>query len=62
LYEAIHQRKMDKRNFRKKLLSHDFLERLEEKDKRNSKKGAYLYKFNEEKYNELVQKGYGFEI
>lgn len=62
LYEAIHQRKMDKRNFRKKLLSHDFLERLEEKDKRSSKKGAYLYKFNEEKYNDLVQKGYGFEI
>lgn len=62
LYEAIHRRKMDKRNFRKKILSYDFLERLEEKDKSNSKKGAYLYKFNEQKYNELVQKGYVFEI
>jgi len=62
LYEAIHQRKMDKRNFRKKILSYDFLERLEEKDKRNSKKGAFFYKFNEQKYRELVQKGYGFEI
>ncbi|MFW6101911.1 MAG: NUDIX hydrolase, partial [Bacteroidota bacterium] len=62
LYEAIHQRKMDKRNFRKKLFSYDFLERLEEKDMRNSKKGAYFYKFNEQKYRELVSKGYGFEI
>jgi len=62
LYEAIHQRKMDKRNFRKKILSHDFLDRLNEKDKSNSKKGAFLYKFNEKKYKELVQLGYSFEI
>lgn len=62
LYEAIHQREMDKRNFRKKILSYDFLERLDEKDKRNSKKGAYLYKFNEQKYRELVQKGYSFDM
>jgi len=62
LYEAIHQRKMDKRNFRKKILSYDFLERLEEKDKSNSKKGAFLYKFNEKKYKELVKQGYSFEI
>jgi len=62
LYEAIHQRKMDKRNFRKKILSYDFLDRMEEKDKSNSKKGAFLYKFNEKKYKELVKQGYSFEI
>lgn len=62
LYEAIHRRRMDKRNFRKKILSYDFLDRLEEKDKSNSKKGAFLYKFNEKKYKELVERGYNFEI
>jgi ADP-ribose pyrophosphatase YjhB (NUDIX family) len=62
LYEAIHQKKMDKRNFRKKILSYGFLERLDEKDKSTSKKGAYLYKFNEEKYKKQEQNGYIFEI
>ncbi|MDB2606187.1 NUDIX domain-containing protein [Zobellia sp.] len=51
LYEAIFQQKMDKRNFRKKLATMDFLEKLQEKDMSESKKGAFLYQFNEEKYN-----------
>ncbi len=62
LYEAIYQKKLDKRNFRRKILTMGFLDRLEEKDKGSSKKGAYLYKFNEEKYNYLVSKGYHFEV
>jgi ADP-ribose pyrophosphatase YjhB (NUDIX family) len=62
LYEAIYQKELDKRNFRRKILTMDFLDRLEEKDKGSSKKGAYLYKFNEEKYNYLVSKGYHFEV
>ncbi len=48
LYEAIYQRKVDKRNFRKKILSMGILEKLDEKEKETSKKGAYYYKFNEE--------------
>ncbi|MFC4095234.1 MULTISPECIES: NUDIX hydrolase [Bacteroidota] len=51
LYEAILGEEIDKRNFRKKLNSMDFLIKLNEKDKTESKKGAYLYKFDEDKYN-----------
>ncbi|NLO69394.1 MAG: NUDIX hydrolase [Porphyromonadaceae bacterium] len=49
LYEAIYGRALDKRNFRKKMLSLDFIEKLNEIDKSASKKGAYYYKFKDEK-------------
>jgi hypothetical protein len=49
LYEAIYGTTMDKRNFRKKMHSLDFLEKLDEIDKSGSKKGAYFYKFKDEK-------------
>jgi len=62
LYEAIYQTPFDKRNFRRKLLSMELLEKLEEKEKETSKKGAYYYKFNQQKYEELLQKGFNFEI
>lgn len=62
LYEAIYQKKMDSRNFRKKVLSFGVLIKLEEKDKLNSKKGAFLYKFDHEKYEQLVTRGINFEI
>ncbi len=54
LYEAIHQQKLDKRNFRKKILSMGVLTRLEEKDKVSSRRGAYFHKFNKEKYDEQI--------
>ena len=47
LYEAIYGKPMDKRNFRKKMLSFGFIDKLEEVDKSGSKKGAYYYKFND---------------
>jgi 8-oxo-dGTP diphosphatase len=62
LYEAIYQRKIDKRNFRKKILSMGILEKLDEKEKETSKKGAYYYKFNEEKYDKLKQNGFYFNL
>ncbi len=62
LYEAIYQTRFDKRNFRRKLLSMDLLEKLDEKEKETSKKGAFYYEFNKEKYGELQQKGFNFEI
>ncbi|WP_320113288.1 NrtR DNA-binding winged helix domain-containing protein [Draconibacterium orientale] len=43
LYEAIFQREFDPGNFRKKILSLDVLERLNEKDLSESKKGAFYY-------------------
>jgi len=62
LYEAIYQRKIDKRNFRKKILSMGILEKLDEKEKKTSKKGAYYYKFNKERYEKLEQNGFYFNL
>jgi ADP-ribose pyrophosphatase YjhB (NUDIX family) len=62
LYEAIYQSSLDKRNFRKKILSMDVLIKLDEKDKSNSRKGAYLYRFDRKRYQKLVDAGYSFTI
>ena len=62
LYEAIYQSDLDKRNFRKKILSMDVLIKLEEKDKSGSRKGAFLYRFDKKKYRKLVDSGYNFTI
>jgi ADP-ribose pyrophosphatase YjhB (NUDIX family) len=43
LYEAIYQRKFDAGNFRKKILSLDVLEKLDEKNITESRKGAHYY-------------------
>lgn len=58
LYEAIYRKKLDKRNFRKKILDMDILEKQSDKDKSNSKKGAFYYKFNMKKYDNLMKNGY----
>jgi len=62
LYEAIYQETIDKRNFRKKFLSMDILEKLDEKDKGSSKRGAYYYQFNKDKYDQLIQQGLHFSL
>ena len=62
LYEAIYSKTLDKRNFRKNMLSMGLLEKLDEKEKENSKKGAYYYQFNEQKYKELTSRGFYFNI
>jgi len=48
LYEAIFQRNFDPGNFRKKILSLHTLNRLNTKNKTESKKGAFHYKFKKE--------------
>ena len=50
LYEAIFGTELDKRNFSRKLLSTNLLIKLDEKQKGYSKKGAFFYKIDEEKY------------
>jgi len=62
LYETIYQRALDARNFRKKVLSLNVLEKLDEKDKTTSKRGAFLYKFNYRNYQSLVKSGFNIEI
>ena len=52
LYEAVYGTELDKRNFRKRVKEMDFIEKTELIDKKNSKRGAYLYRFNNKAYNE----------
>jgi 8-oxo-dGTP diphosphatase len=44
LYEAIYQRSFDPGNFRKKMLSLNVLEKLDQKNSTDSKKGAFYYR------------------
>lgn len=62
LYEAIYQTPIDKRNFRKKLNMMDIFEKLDEKDKKSSKRGAFYYMFNKEKYDKLLEQGFYFSL
>lgn len=62
LYEAIYRRKVDKRNFRKKILSMNLLEKFDEKEKKTSKKGAFYYKFIREKYETFTKNGFDFSL
>jgi len=62
LYEAIYQRHIDRRNFRKKILSMNILEKLGEKEKETSKKGAFYYRFNRERYEMHMKKGFYFGL
>jgi len=62
LYEVIYQDELDARNFRKKVFSYNVLIKLEEKDKSSSRRGAFLYKFDDINYQKLLKSGYNFEI
>ncbi len=58
VYELILGKKLDKRNFRKKILSFGVLKELDEKQKGVSFRAATLYRFDKRKYAKL----YGKEI
>ncbi len=62
LYECILGETLDKRNFRKKILSTDLLIPLEEYQKGVSHRAARLYRFDVRKYKKLKRNGYIFEI
>ena len=53
LYEAVENKKLDKRNFRKKMLSYGFLKELDEKQKGVSYRAEKLYKFDKRKYAKI---------
>ncbi len=50
VYEAILGEEIDKRNFRKRIKSIDFIEKTDLIDKLSSKRGAALYRFNKKMY------------
>jgi len=62
LYQSILGRKIDRRNFRKKIMSFDFLQETSKTTKSKSGRPAKLYKFNHQKYKELATQGIHFEI
>jgi 8-oxo-dGTP diphosphatase len=53
-------KKLDKRNFRKKILSFGVLKELDEKQKGVSFRAATLYKFDRRKYAKLFGKEISF--
>jgi ADP-ribose pyrophosphatase YjhB (NUDIX family) len=52
VFEAVNGEEVDKRNFRKRIKEMDFIEKTELIDKKTSKRGAALYRFNRKAYNE----------
>ncbi|KGO85859.1 NUDIX hydrolase [Flavobacterium rivuli WB 3.3-2 = DSM 21788] len=62
LYEEILGIKMDKSNFRRKILHMKLLRPLDEKQKDVTHRAAKLYVFDEAIYEKLTQKGFNFEF
>lgn len=62
LYQTILNKKIDRRNFRKKLLSFEILQETDEFQKIGSGRPAKLFRFNSSKYKELEKNGFHFEI
>ena len=62
LYEAILETGLDKRNFRKKILSMDLLIDLEETQEGVAHRPARLYRFDRKKYEEFQAEGFTFEL
>jgi len=62
MYEQILDRELDKRNFRKKMLSMGVLEELDEVETDVAHRAARLYRFDQKKYERLMRQGFNFEV
>lgn len=62
LYEAILEMRLDKRNFRKKILGTGLLLELDETEQDVAHRAARLYRFDDRKYKQLVKQGFNFEL
>lgn len=62
LYCSILDKEIDRRNFRKKILSFGIVEETDKYGSRTHGRPAKLYKFNKQKYNKLVKDGFHFDI
>lgn len=62
LYEAVLGTELDKRNFRKKVLSFDLLVALKETQMVGRHRPAQLFRFDAEKYEKLKKRGFNFEL
>src|SRR5207253_3197632 len=62
LYEVVLETPLDKRNFRKKILSMGLLQELDEIEQDVAHRAARLYRFEDRKYRQLVRRGFNFEL
>ncbi len=62
LYESIWQTELEKRNFRKKILSMNLLVDLDRTQEGVAHRPARLYRFDEAKYREFLEEGFNFEL
>ena len=57
LYETILDKKLDRRNFQRRILGFGILNKLEQTRKGGAHKAPYLYSFDLEKYEEALKEG-----
>ena len=62
LYETVLGTPLDKRNFRKKVLSHGLLLPLNETHREGAHRPAQLFRFDPVRYEKLKKKGFHFEL
>jgi 8-oxo-dGTP diphosphatase len=62
LYEAVLGTSLDKRNFRKKVLSFGLLVPLKETQMEGRHRPAQLFRFDTDKYDKLKKRGFNFEL
>jgi 8-oxo-dGTP diphosphatase len=62
VYETILGKKLDRRNFQKKILSLGILQKLKERKSGVAHKAPYLYKFDEKKYQRALKQGLKFGL
>jgi len=62
LYEAVLETDLDKRNFRKKVLSFGLLVPLKETQMTGRHRPARLFRFDADKYEKLRKRGFNFEL
>ena len=62
LYRTILGKEIDRRNFRKKMLSFGLLQETHKIKQEGSGRPAKLFTFNKQKYNKLAKEGFVFDI
>jgi 8-oxo-dGTP diphosphatase len=62
LYQTLLDQDIDRRNFKKKIMSLDILEETDSTIQRKAGRPARLFRFNRKKYFELKEKGYNFDM
>ncbi len=62
LYETILNRKLDRRNFQRKIEATGILKRLSETKKGVAHKAPFYYKFDLPKYEKVLKSGLGFDL